>query len=127
MASRPARGSKIKGTVAGQLHLQHASPAGRQEVSSSPAPSSKPAPLSRLLPVQSTLWIGAIGDDPAVFTHSATGLTFRHLRREGANVRVSICRYGGPEDIRSCCYGRDNDCNGLVGAPAIFFSNICYL
>lgn len=29
-------------------------------------------------------------------------------------MRVSICRYGGPEDLRSCCYGRDNDCNGLV-------------
>ncbi|GAB4814055.1 hypothetical protein N2152v2_001101 [Parachlorella kessleri] len=62
-----------------------------------------------------TQWLGAIGDTMPALTEGTTGLTFRHLGRAGAAVKVSICRYGGPETLSSCCYGRDNDCNGLGG------------
>ena len=64
-----------------------------------------------------TQWRSAIGTSSATFPDATTGITFRHLGREGAGVRVSVCRYGGPESLESCCYGRDNDCNGLVSAP----------
>ena len=65
--------------------------------------------------LQTTQWIAAVDGSSPAYSDSNTGLTFRHMGAEGAGVRVSICRYGGPEDLSSCCYGRDNDCNGQVG------------
>ncbi|GAB4814591.1 hypothetical protein N2152v2_001637 [Parachlorella kessleri] len=62
-----------------------------------------------------TQWLAAIGNSSAVYSDSATGITFRHLGSEGAGVRVSVCRSGGSESLESCCYGRDNDCNGVGG------------
>lgn len=61
--------------------------------------------------------MGAIGEDSPTYSDWTTGIIFRHVGRpEGAGARISICRYGGPEDLSSCCYGRDNDCNGAVRA-----------
>lgn len=64
--------------------------------------------------MQKSWWIGAIDATTKVFTDKATGLTFRHISGDTTGAKVSICRYGGEEDLDSCCANRDNDCDGLV-------------
>ena len=72
-------------------------------------------PTSPAAPPQATKWVAAIDEGSTTWGDWNSGVTVRHLGRAGEGVRISICRYGGPEDLNSCCYGRDNDCNGLGG------------
>lgn len=81
--------------------------------------------IVRLPPAaQKTKWLGTIWPGSRIYNHFATGLAFLHLGGDNTQAYVGICRYGGNENLNSCCNDADNDCNGLVscrgraGAPA---------
>lgn len=64
--------------------------------------------------VQKTNWLGTIWPGSRIYNHFATGLAFLHLGGDNTQAYVGICRYGGNENLNSCCNDADNDCNGLV-------------
>ena len=63
-----------------------------------------------------TVWRAALGGGADVWEHPASGLVVRLVGAGPSAAAITVCRKGGAETVASCAAGRDNDCNGLVGA-----------